>query len=255
MLTIGERQFHSRLITGTGKFSNSRLMVEAIKAAGSELATMALKRVNINDSKDDIIAPLLETGIGLLPNTSGAKNAEDAVFAANLAREALKTNWVKLEIHPDPKYLLPDPIETLKAAARLVNLGFIVLPYCHADPVLCKRLEEVGCSAVMPLGSPIGSNRGLVTKDFLEIIIEQAKVPVIVDAGIGTPSHAAQAMEMGADAVIVNTAIAASRDPVYMAEAFKLAVNAGRIAYEAGLASQASHAVSSSPLTSFLDEI
>ena len=255
MLTVGDKQFESRLIAGTGKFANSRLMVEAIQASGSELATMALKRVNINDRQDDILEPLLDKGIGLLPNTSGAKNAEDAVFAASLAREALKTNWVKLEIHPDPKYLLPDPTETLKAAEKLVNQGFIVLPYCHADPVLCKRLEDVGCAAVMPLGSPIGSNRGLVTKDFLEIIIEQAKVPVIVDAGIGAPSHAAQAMEMGADAVLINTAIAAARDPINMGAAFKLAVSAGRAAYEAGLANQSCHAVSSSPLTSFLDEI
>ncbi|MFY2510131.1 thiazole synthase [Vibrio pectenicida] len=255
MLTIGGKQFASRLIAGTGKFSNSKLMVESIGAAGSELATIALKRVNLNDQQDNILQPLLCAGVNLLPNTSGAKNANDAIFAANLAREALETNWIKLEIHPDPKYLLPDPIETLKAADELVLQGFIVLPYCHADPVLCKRLEEVGCSAVMPLGSPIGSNRGMVTKEFLEIIIEQANVPVVVDAGIGTPSHAAQAMEMGADAVIVNTAIASSRNPIAMAKAFKMAVEAGRIGYEAGLASKAYHAVSSSPLTSFLDEL
>ena len=230
-------------------------MVEAIEAAESELATMALKRVNLNDQQDNILQPLLYAGVNLLPNTSGAKNAKDAIFAANLAREALETNWIKLEIHPDPKYLLPDPIETLKAADKLVLQGFIVLPYCHADPVLCKRLEEVGCSAVMPLGSPIGSNRGMVTKEFLEIIIEQANVPVVVDAGIGTPSHAAQAMEMGADAVIVNTAIASSRNPIAMATAFKMAVEAGRIGYKAGLASKAYRAVPSSPLTSFLDEL
>ncbi|RSD30545.1 thiazole synthase [Vibrio pectenicida] len=255
MLTIGGKQFASRLIAGTGKFSNSKLMVESIGAAGSELATIALKRVNLNDQQDNILQPLLCAGVNLLPNTSGAKNANDAIFAANLAREALETNWIKLEIHPDPKYLLPDPIETLKAADELVLQGFIVLPYCHADPVLCKRLEEVGCSAVMPLGSPIGSNRGMVTKEFLEIIIEQANVPVVVDAGIGTPSHAAQAMEMGADAVIVNTAIASSRNPIAMAKAFKMAVEAGRIGYKAGLASKAYRAVSSSPLTSFLDEL
>ena len=255
MLTIGDKRFESRLISGTGKFSNSKLMVEAIEASGSQLATMALKRVNLNDKQDNIVQPLLGAGVNLLPNTSGAKNAKDAIFAANLAREALETNWIKLEIHPDPKYLLPDPIETLKAADELVLQGFIVLPYCHADPVLCKRLEEVGCSAVMPLGSPIGSNRGMVTKDFLNIIIEQANVPVVVDAGIGTPSHAAQAMEMGADAVIVNTAIASSRNPIAMAKAFKMAVEAGRIGYKAGLASKAYRAVSSSPLTSFLDEL
>ncbi|NOH72802.1 thiazole synthase [Vibrio pectenicida] len=255
MLTIGDKRFESRLISGTGKFSNSKLMVEAIEASGSELATMALKRVNLNDKQDNIVQPLLGAGVNLLPNTSGAKNAKDAIFAANLAREALETNWIKLEIHPDPKYLLPDPIETLVAADELVRQGFIVLPYCHADPVLCKRLEEVGCSAVMPLGSPIGSNRGMVTKDFLNIIIDQANVPVVVDAGIGAPSHAALAMEMGADAVIVNTAIASSRNPIAMATAFKMAVEAGRIGYKAGLASKAYRAVSSSPLTSFLDEL
>ncbi|MBU2895823.1 thiazole synthase [Vibrio hepatarius] len=255
MLTIGDKRFESRLISGTGKFSNSKLMVEAIEASGSQLATMALKRVNLNDKQDNIVQPLLGAGVNLLPNTSGAKNAKDAIFAANLAREALETNWIKLEIHPDPKYLLPDAIETLVAADELVRQGFIVLPYCHADPVLCKRLEEVGCSAVMPLGSPIGSNRGMVTKDFLNIIIDQANVPVVVDAGIGAPSHAALAMEMGADAVIVNTAIAASTNPISMATAFKMAVEAGRIGYEAGLASKAYHAVSSSPLTSFLDEL
>ncbi len=192
--------------------------------------------------------------MSLLPNTSGAKNAKDAVFAAKLAREALGTNWVKLEIHPDPKYLMPDPIETLAAAEQLVREGFTVLPYCHADPVLCKRLEEVGCSAVMPLGAPIGSNKGIVSHDFLEIIIEQAQIPVVVDAGIGAPSHAARAMEMGADAVLVNTAIAAARDPVTMASAFRIAVESGRMAYEAGLSGQVSYAVASSPLTAFLDD-
>ena len=176
------------------------------------------------------------------------------MFAAQLAREALETNWLKLEIHPDPKYLLPDPIETLKAAEELAKLGFIVLPYVHADPVLCKRLEEAGVSAVMPLGAPIGSNKGLRTFDFLEIIIAQSSVPVVVDAGIGAPSHAALAMEMGADAVLVNTAIAVSENPVQMAAAFKLAVQAGRMAFEAALAERVNHAVASSPLTGFLDE-
>lgn len=255
MLTIGDRQFTSRLFTGTGKFANSDLMSQAIITSGSELATMALKRVDVNDQQDDILKPLLAAGVNLLPNTSGAKSAKDAVFAAHLAREALGTNWLKLEIHPDPKYLMPDPIETLLAAQQLVRDGFVVLPYCHADPVLCKRLEEVGCAAVMPLGAPIGSNKGVVSHDFLEIIIDQANVPVIVDAGIGAPSHAARAMEMGADAVLVNTAIAAAADPVSMAMAFKLAVESGRMAYESGLAGQVSHAVASSPLTSFLDEL
>ncbi len=255
MLKIGDIEFQSRLFTGTGKFSNSSVMSEAIKASGSQLATMALKRVDVHNRQDDILQPLIEAGVNLLPNTSGAKNAKDAVFAAQLAREALGTNWVKLEIHPDPKYLMPDPIETLVAAEQLVKQGFIVLPYCHADPVLCKRLEEVGCAAVMPLGAPIGSNKGVVSHDFLEIIIAQAKVPVVVDAGIGAPSHAARAMEMGADAVLINTAIATACDPVAMASAFKIAVESGRMAYEAGLAGKVSHAVASSPLTAFLDEL
>ncbi|MCU8185809.1 thiazole synthase [Vibrio vulnificus] len=254
MLKIADKQFHSRLFTGTGKFANSQLMSQAIKQSGSQLATMALKRADIHDQQDDILSPLLSAGVNLLPNTSGAKNAKDAIFAAHLAREALGTNWLKLEIHPDPKYLMPDPIETLAAAEQLVKDGFVVLPYCHADPVLCKRLEEVGCAAVMPLGAPIGSNKGLVSQDFLQIIIDQASVPVVVDAGIGAPSHAAYAMELGADAVLVNTAIAAARDPIAMAIAFKLAVEAGRLAYESGLAGKVSHAVASSPLTSFLDD-
>lgn len=253
MLVIADKTFESRLFTGTGKFSNQSLMVQAIKESGSELATMALKRVDLQGQDDNILRPLIENEISLLPNTSGAKNARDAIFAAHLAREALSTNWLKLEIHPDPKYLLPDPIETLKAAEQLVKDGFIVLPYCHSDPTLCKHLEEVGCAAVMPLGAPIGSNKGIVSKDFLEIIIEQANVPVVVDAGIGAPSHAALAMEMGADAVLVNTAIAAAADPVAMAKAFKLAVQAGRLAYESGLAGTVNHAVASSPLTAFLD--
>ncbi|MBW3698599.1 thiazole synthase [Vibrio sp. T187] len=253
MLKIADITFSSRLFTGTGKFANKQFMADAIKASGSQLATMALKRVDIHSSEDDILQPIVEAGVNLLPNTSGAKNAKDAIFAAHLAREALGTKWLKLEIHPDPKYLMPDPIETLKAAEQLVKDGFVVLPYCHADPVLCKRLEEVGCAAVMPLGAPIGSNKGLASVDFLEIIIDQATVPVVVDAGIGAPSHAALAMEMGADAVLVNTAIAASPNPVAMATAFKLAVESGRMAYESGLAGQVSHAVASSPLTSFLD--
>ncbi|WP_194439735.1 thiazole synthase [Vibrio fluminensis] len=252
-LTIADKRFDSRLFTGTGKFANSEVMAQAIRASGSQLATMALKRVDINDKQDDILQPLVAAGVNLLPNTSGAKNAQDAIFAAHLAREALGTNWLKLEIHPDPKYLMPDPIETLKAAEQLVRDGFVVLPYCHADPVLCKRLEEVGCAAVMPLGAPIGSNKGIASRDFLEIIIDQARIPVIVDAGIGAPSHAALAMEMGADAVLVNTAIAAAQQPVAMAQAFKLAVESGRIAYQAGLAGQVSHAIASSPLTAFLD--
>ncbi|MEZ8131651.1 thiazole synthase [Enterovibrio norvegicus] len=255
MLRIADKVFASRLFTGTGKFSSTKVMAESIAKSGSELVTMALKRVDVRNRDDDILAPLLASDIHLLPNTSGAKTAKEATFAARLAREALGTNWLKLEIHPDPKYLMPDPIETLKAAEQLVQEGFIVLPYCHADPVLCKRLEEVGCAAVMPLGAPIGSNKGLVSSDFLDIIIDQAKVPVVVDAGIGAPSHAAFAMEKGADAVLVNTAIATAANPVAMAHAFKLAVESGRMAYEAGLAGKAQHAVASSPLTAFLDEL
>ncbi|MGR5149079.1 thiazole synthase [Photobacterium alginatilyticum] len=254
MLTIADKTFSSRLFTGTGKYANSQAMAGSIIASESELVTMALKRVDIENRDDDILAPLVAAGVNLLPNTSGAKNAKEAVFAAKLAREALGTNWLKLEIHPDPKYLMPDPVETLAAAEELVREGFIVLPYCHADPVLCKRLEEAGCAAVMPLGAPIGSNKGLASRDFLEIIIDQARVPVIVDAGIGAPSHAAEAMEMGADAVLVNTAIAAAADPVAMGKAFKLAVESGRMAYEAGLAGTVNHAIASSPLTAFLDQ-
>jgi thiazole synthase len=255
MFKIADKIFQSRLFTGTGKFSSSILMEEALLASESELVTVALKRVDLkNNDEDDLLIRLRHPLINLLPNTSGVRNAKEAVFAAQLAREALETNWIKLEIHPDPKYLMPDPIETLKATEELAKLGFIVLPYIHADPVLCKRLEDVGTAAVMPLGSPIGSNKGLKTIDFLEIIISQSKVPVIIDAGIGSPSDAAKAMETGADAVLVNTAIAVSGDPVAMATAFKLAVQAGRIAYEAQLAPPTIYARASSPLTAFLDE-
>jgi len=255
MLKIADRTLNSRLFTGTGKFSSVTLMEEALLASGSELVTVALKRVDVNNNDhDNILVKLKYPHIHLLPNTSGVRNAKEAVFAAQLAREALETNWVKLEIHPDPKYLMPDPIETLKATEELAKMGFIVLPYIHADPVLCKRLEDAGTAAVMPLGSPIGSNKGLKTIDFLEIIISQSNVPVIIDAGIGSPSDAARAMEIGADAVLVNTAIAVSENPVWMAQAFKLAVQAGRMAYEARLAKTVTYAVASSPLTSFLDE-
>src|ERR1700752_5003707 len=253
-LKIADKIFNSRLFTGTGKFSSSQLMENALIASGSELVTVALKRVDLGNENDDIIKHLLHPQFNLLPNTSGVRNAKEAIFAAQMAREALETNWLKLEIHPDPKYLLPDPIETLKAAEELVKLGFIVLPYIHADPVLCKRLEEVGTAAVMPLGSAIGSNKGLRTRDFLEIIIEQSKIPVVIDAGIGAPSHAAAAMELGADAVLVNTAIAVSENPVQMAKAFKMAVEAGRMAYEAKLAKPKNFAEASSPLTAFLED-
>jgi len=252
-LIIADKTFSSRLFTGTGKFSDQKIMADALIASQSQLVTMALKRIDLANQADDILKPLIAAGMNLLPNTSGARDAKEAVYAAHLAREALQTNWVKLEIHPDPKYLLPDPIETLKATEQLARDGFHVLPYIHADPVLCKRLEEVGTAAVMPLGAPIGSNKGIRTAEFLEIIIEQSCVPVIVDAGIGAPSHAALAMEMGADAVLVNTAIAVAKDPVAMSQAFALAVQAGRQAYLAGLGSQAQTAVASSPLTAFLD--
>lgn len=255
MLTIADKTFSSRLFTGTGKFSDSRVMAEAILASGSELITMALKRVDLNEQEDNILAPLVENNLNLLPNTSGARNAEEAIYAAQLAREALGTHFLKLEIHPDPKYLLPDPIETLKATEELAKMGFAILPYVHADPVLCKRLEEAGAAAVMPLGAPIGSNLGLKTKEFLQIIVEQSSVPVIVDAGIGSPSDAAQAMELGADAVLVNTAIAVAGNPVEMAIAFKEAVIAGRRAYKAGLGGRSLEAHASSPLTAFLDDL
>lgn len=253
MLKIADHVFTSRLFTGTGKFSNPELMEAALVESGSELVTVALKRVNVKDDQDDILVHLKHPQINLLPNTSGVRTAQEAIFAAQLAREALETKWLKLEIHPDPKYLMPDPIETLKAAQELVKLGFIVLPYVHADPILCKRLEEVGVAAVMPLGSPIGSNKGLKSIDFLEIIIEQSTVPVVIDAGIGSPSDAAKSMEIGADAVLVNTAIAVSDNPVQMARAFRMAVEAGRLAFEARLAKPARYAEASSPLTAFLD--
>jgi thiazole synthase len=251
-LTIADKIFESRLFLGTGKFGSSTDMEEAILASESEMVTVALKRVDLETDTDALLSHLQHPHINLLPNTSGARNAKEAVLAAQLAREALETNWVKLEIHPDPKYLMPDPIETLKATEELARLGFIVLPYIHADPVLCKRLEDAGTAAVMPLGSPIGSNKGLKTYDFLEIIMEQSNVPVIVDAGIGAPSDAALAMEMGADAVLVNTAIAIAGNPVQMAKAFKLAVEAGRMAFESKLANKLNHAIASSPLTEFL---
>lgn len=255
-LIIGGREFSSRLFLGTGKFNSNELMAESIKASGTEMVTVAMKRVELDDKNDDLLNHIIkDKNIQLLPNTSGVRNADEAVFAAQMSREAFGTNWLKLEIHPDPRYLLPDTVETLKATEQLVKLGFVVLPYCQADPVLCKQLEEVGAAAVMPLGAPIGTNRGLRTVDFLKIIIEQATVPVVVDAGIGAAWHAAWAMELGASACLVNTAIAVAGDPVKMAVAFKNAVESGRMAYEAGLGAVAENSVAeaSSPLTSFLD--
>lgn len=253
MLTLANHTFPSRLLTGTGKFSNPDSMKSAVQAAKSSMVTLAMKRVASHSSQDETLSALKALGVTLLPNTSGAKNAKEAIFAAELAYEALGSPWVKLEIHPDQRYLLPDPIETLLAAEVLVKKGFHVLPYCGADPVLCKRLEEVGCAAVMPLGAPIGSNQGLQTKPFLQIIVEQASIPVIVDAGIGKPSEAMAAMELGVDAVLVNTAIATAKDPVAMAAAFASAVETGRKAFEAGLGATSSFAQASSPLTAFLE--
>ncbi len=254
-LIIADREFGSRLFLGTGKFSSNDLMTKAIDASGTEMVTLAMKRVELGDEHDDFVGHIQTPGVQLLPNTSGVRDAEEAVFAAQMAREAFGTPWLKLEIHPDPRYLLPDSVETLKATEKLVKMGFTVLPYCQADPTLCKHLEEAGAAAVMPLGAPIGTNKGLQTRDFLQIIIEQANVPVVVDAGIGAPSHAAEAMELGASACLVNTAIAVARNPVAMAVAFKEAVVAGRRAFEAGLAVSSVNleASASSPLTSFLD--
>ena len=254
-LIIAGREFSSRLILGTGKFSAPEIMRDALAASGTGMVTVALRRADLSGKRDPF-ANILEfidaEKYLLLPNTSGAMNAGEAIRLARLAVAAGLPKWVKLEIHPDPRYLLPDPVETLKAAEVLVGEGFIVLPYINADPVLAKRLQDVGVATVMPLGSPIGSNRGLQTRDQLRIIIEQATVPVVVDAGIGAPSHAAEAMEMGADAVLVNTAIAVANDPSRMAIAFKMAVEAGRAAFEIGLAAEQGTASATSPLTAFL---
>ena len=254
-LIIAGREIRSRLFVGTGKFSSNEQMRDALLASGAEIVTVALRRADLT-GKHDPYANILEfidsEKYLLLPNTSGAMNAEEAVRLARLAAAAGLPKWVKLEIHPDPTYLLPDPIETLKAAEILVKEGFVVLPYINADPVLAKRLQEVGVATVMPLGSPIGSNRGIATRDQIRIIIEQATVPVVVDAGIGAPSHAAEAMEMGADAVLVNTAIAIASDPSRMAIAFKKAVEAGREAYDLGLPEILDEASATSPLTGFL---
>ena len=252
-LALGGESFRSRLFVGTGKFSSGDVLRSAVESSGSEMVTVAMKRANPKDGEDSILGFLDTDKVRLLPNTSGVRDAKEAVFVAHMAREALSTNWLKLEIHPDPKYLMPDPVETLKAAEELVKEGFTVLPYINADPVLAKRLQDVGVATVMPLGSPIGSNRGLQTRDQIRIIIEQATVPVVVDAGIGAPSHAAEAMELGADAVLVNTAIAVAGDPNRMARAFAAAVEAGRAAFEVGTNSETVTASATSPLTGFLD--
>ena len=254
-LVIAGRTFTSRLLLGTGKFSSNKLMRDALAASGTEIVTVALRRADLSGTSDpfanilDFIDP--EKYL-LLPNTSGAVNAEEAVRLARLAASAGLPKWIKLEIHPDPQYLLPDPIETLRATEILAAEGFIILPYINADPVLAKRLEDAGAATVMPLGSPIGSNRGLETRAQIAIIIEQARIPVIVDAGLGAPSHAAEALELGADAVLINTAIAVAENPVAMARAFKMAVEAGRMAREAGLPAHEDTAIPTSPLTAFL---
>jgi thiazole synthase len=257
-LIIAGHEFQSRLLVGTGKFASPEMMRDALAASGTEIVTVALRRADLS-GKNDPFANILEFVDSqkylVLSNTSGAMNAAEAVRLARLAVAAGLPNWIKLEIHPDPRYLLPDPVETFAAAEILIKEGFIVLPYINADPVLAKRLQDIGAATVMPLGSPIGSNRGLETREQIRIIIEQATVPVVVDAGIGAPSHAAEAMEMGADAALVNTAIAVANDPCRMARAFKAAIQAGRDAYETGLPAPHATASATSPLTAFLADI
>lgn len=251
-LIIAGRRFRSRLLVGTGKFSSNAAMVAAMEESGCEIVTVALRRVDVDDPGDSLLSHIDRRKYLLLPNTSGARDAEEAVRLARLARAAGCEPWVKLEVTPDPYYLLPDPVETLKAAEILVREGFTVLPYINADPILAKRLQEIGTATVMPLGAPIGTNKGLRTRDSIAIIIEQATVPVVVDAGLGAPSHAAEAMEMGADAVLVNTALAVARDPGRMAAAFRKGVEAGREAFLAGPGEVRERAEASSPLTGFL---
>jgi len=251
-LVVGGVTLRSRLFLGTGKFPSPGVMAAAVEASGAELVTVAVRRLSLTGPGDDMLSALDWTRYRLLPNTSGARDADEAVRVARLARAACGTTWVKLEVTPDPNYLLPDGVETLKAAERLVKEGFTVLPYINVDPVLARRLAEVGCATVMPLASPIGSNRGLQARDLLGILIEQATVPVVVDAGLGMPSHAAEAIELGADAVLVNTAIAVAEDPALMARAFKAAVEAALMARAAGPAGSSRTARASSPLTGFL---
>ena len=252
ILKIADKQFSSRLFIGTGKYASNEIMARSIEESGTQMVTVALRRVDIENENDDMLAVIDRGKYLLLPNTSGARNCEEAVRLAKLARAASGINWLKLEVTPDPYYLLPDGTETLKAAEILVNDGFVVLPYINADPILAKKLQDIGTATVMPLASPIGSNQGLKTLAALEIIIEQAVVPVVVDAGLGLPSHAAAAMEIGADAVLVNTAIATAADPIAMARAFKMATDAGRQAWLAGKPSRQTRAQASSPLTGFL---
>lgn len=253
-LIIAKKEFHSRLFLGTGKFANNQLMHDAITASSTEMVTLAMRRIDLKNTQDDMLSHIKQPTIQLLPNTSGVRNAEEAILAAQLSKEAFGTNWLKLEIHPNPRHLLPDSMETLKATEKLVKMGFVVLPYCQADPILCRQLQEAGAATVMPLGAPIGTNKGLATKEFLQLIIQQSNVPVVVDAGLGIPSHACEAMEIGADAVLVNTAIAISNNPIAMAQGFKQAVLAGRLAYEAGIPTIKNYAQASSPLTTFLNK-
>jgi thiazole synthase len=256
-LKIKDKEFNSRLILGSGKFGSYQAMEEAFHSSNTELITVAMRRVDLkNKENKSIIDAIKSCGASILPNTSGVRNAKEAIFLAKMCQEALETNWLKLEIHPDPRYLLPDPIETLIATEELAKLGFIILPYINADPVLCKRLEEVGTAAVMPLAAPIGTNQGLQTKSMLKIIINQSNVPVIIDAGIGAPSQAAECMELGADAVLVNTAIAVAKNPKDMAMAFKWAVESGRLAFESGLGNVIiDKAKGTSPMDEFLNQL
>ncbi len=253
-LVLAGQSFTSRLIVGTGKYASKEALTAAVEASGAQIATMAIKRVDIKNQKDAIVPPLRKLGVTLMPNTSGARDAREAVFAAELSREALGTDWIKVEVHPDQKYLLPEPLETYKACESPVIYGCMVVAFCSADPMRCRALEDIGVAAVMPLGAPIGSARGLETEPFLKLIIQECHVPVIVDAGIGAPSEAAKSFELGASAVMVNTAIAAASDPVAMAKAFKLACEAGRSGYLAGLAAQVSSARATSPMEKFLEE-
>ena len=252
-LVIAGRSFSSRLMIGTGKFPSAQALRDAIEASGAEIVTVALRRVDLENPEDEgILSAIDQDKQLLLPNTSGARTAEEAVRLAKLARAAGIEPWVKLEITPEPRYLIPDPVETLRAAKILIEEGFTVLPYIQADPIIAKKLEEMGAATVMPLGAPIGSNRGVNTREMIKIIIEQANIPVVVDAGLGAPSHAAEAMEMGADAVLVNTALADATDHAAMARAFAMATEAGRMAYLAGIGPTRDTAEASSPLTGFL---
>ena len=251
-LVIAGKEFSSRLMVGTGKFSSAQVMKEAVEASGAKIVTVALRRVDLDAPSDNMLAALDMDKYLVLANTSGARDAKEAVRLAKIARDGGLSPWVKIEVTPDPRTLLPDPVETLKAAEELVKDGFTVLPYMPADPILAKHLEEVGCATVMPLGSMIGSGMGIRTRDAIEIIIDNANVPVVVDAGLGLPSHAAEAMEMGADAVLANTALAIAQDPKQIAEGFKLATIAGRMGYLSGPGAATREARASSPLTGFI---